>query len=121
MTIYDDLQSVTSEIMSELKQGSIKLVQFKQSEDSTPDNPEEAEEVLTELDGTVKGVSFKYLKDTFITVSDKEVTTEVINGIEPSENDFIDVDSVRYKVLKFEALPSAGTACAWKFIVRKGG
>ena len=121
MSIYDDLQSVTSEILSEFKQGSIQLVHFKQSEDSTPDNPEEEEEVLTELDGTVKGVSFKYLKDTFITVSDKEVTTAVVTGIEPSENDFIDIDGSRYKVLKFEALPSAGTACAWKFIVRKGG
>lgn len=121
MSIYDDLQSVTSDILNEFKQGSIQLVQFKQSEDSTPDNPEEAEEVLTELDGTVKGVSYKYLKDSFITISDKEVTTAVVNDIIPSENDFIEIDGVRYKILQFQPLPSAGTACAWKFIVRKGG
>lgn len=121
MSIYDDLQSLTSEIMTEFKQGSIKLVQFKYPEDSTPDNPGEPEEVLTELDGTVKGVSYKYLKDSFITISDKEVTTAVINDIIPSENDFIEIDGERYKILKFQPLPSAGTACAWKFIVRKGG
>lgn len=121
MSIYDDLQSVTSDILNEFKQGSIQLVQFKQSEDSTPDNPEEAEEVLTELDGTVKGVSYKYLKDSFITISDKEVTTAVVADIQPSENDFIEIDGVRYKILQFQPLPSAGTVCAWKFIVRKGG
>lgn len=121
MSIYDDLQTVTSEIMTEFKQGLIQLVQFVYPEDSTPDNPSEPEEVLTELNGTVKGVSYKYLKDSFITTSDKEVTTAVINDIIPSENDFIEIDSVRYKILQFQPLPSAGTACAWKFIVRKGG
>ena len=121
MSIYDELQGVTSEIMSEFKQGSIKLVQFKQSESSTPDDPEEIEEVLTELDGTAKGVSFQYLKDSFITVSDTEVTTSVIIGVKPLENDFIDIDGVRYKILKFQSLPKAGTPCVWKFIVRKGG
>lgn len=121
MSIYDELQGVTSEIMNEFKQGSIKLVQFKQSENSTPDNPEESEEVLTDLAGTAKGVSFQYLKDTFITVSDTEVTTSVISGVEPSENDFIDIDGVRYKILRFQPLPKAGTPCTWKFIVRKGG
>jgi hypothetical protein len=121
MSIYDDLQTVTSEIMTEFKQGLIQLVQFVYPEDSTPDNPGEPEEVLTELDGTVKGVSYKYLKDSFITTSDKEVTTAVVNDIIPSENDFIEIDGVRYKILQFQPLPSAGTACAWKFIVRKGG
>ena len=121
MSIYDDLQSVTAEIMTEFKQGSIKLVQFKHSEDSTPDNPGEPEEVLTELNGTVKGVSYKYLKDSFITASDKEVTTAVLSSIAPSENDFIEIDNIRYKILEFLPLPSAGAACAWKFIVRKGG
>ena len=121
MSIYDDLQTVTSEIMTEFKQGLIQLVQFVYPEDSTPDNPGEPEEVLTELDGTVKGVSYKYLKDSFITTSDKEVTTAVILGVEPSENDFIEIDGARYKILQFQPLPSAGTTCAWKFIVRKGG
>ena len=121
MSIYDDLQSVTSEIMSEFKQGLIQLVQFEYPENSTPDNPGEPEEILTELNGTVKGVSYKYLKDSFITISDKEVTTAVVADIQPSENDFIDIDNIRYKILQFQPLPSAGTACAWKFIVRKGG
>lgn len=121
MSIYDDLQTVTSEIMTEFKQGLIQLVQFKYPEDSTGDDPGEPEEVLIELNGTIKGVSYKYLKDSFITVSDKEVTSAVINDVQPSENDFIEIDGVRYKILQFQPLPSAGTACAWKFIVRKGG
>lgn len=121
MSIYDDLQSLTSEIMTEFKQGLIKLVQFKYSEDSTPDNPGEPEEVLIELNGTVKGVSYKYLKDSFITASDKEITTAVVNDVIPSENDFIEIDNVRYKILEFLPLPGAGTPCAWKFIARKGG
>lgn len=121
MSIYDDLQNVTSEIMTEFKQGLIQLVQFVYPEDSTPDNPGEPEEVLIELDGAAKGVSYEYLKDSFITTSDTEVTTAVINGVKPSENDFIEIDGERYKILKFQPIPKAGPACAWKFIVRKGG
>lgn len=121
MSIYDDLQTVTKGVMKDFKQGLIELIQMQYPEGVTPDNPGEPVEIIIELDGAAKGVSFQYLKDSFITVSDTEVTTSVVDGIEPSENDFINIDSERYKILKFEPLPKAGTACAWKFIVRKGG
>ena len=121
MSIYDDLQKTAFSVLKEFNQGKISLIQFLYLDEGTPDNPGEPYEVETPLVGTVKGVSFKYLKDNFISISDKEVTTGVVEGIEPCEDDFIDIDGVRYKILKFEALPSAGTACAWKFIVHKGG
>lgn len=121
MSIYDELQQVTKGIMKEFKQGSISIVQFEYPIDSTPDNPGEPQEFIIPLDASAKGPSFKYLRDSFITTSDVEVTSSVVNGLTPSENDLIEIDGERYKILKFDPLPRAGTPCAWKFIVRKGG
>lgn len=120
MSLYDDLQIVSKEILKDFKQGIINLVQVRTSGNSSPDAPE-LEEVLISLDATAKGVSFEYIDNTFITVSDTEVTSAVVDGVEPSANDFIEIDGTRYKILRFLPLPKAGIACVWKFIVRKGG
>lgn len=121
MSIYEDLQKVSADVLTQFDQKNIQLLQFSQGEGGTPDEPAENVEVVHDLRGVAKGVSFKYLKDNFITSSDVEVTTNVLNGVQPSLNDFIVMDEIRYKVLQFEQIPAAGTACVWKFIVRKGG
>jgi hypothetical protein len=121
MSIYNDLQKVATGLLKEFKQGSIELVQFVHSENSTPDNPGKLEEVVTPLDAVANGERFKFMNTSFINSSDIEVITAVVEGIIPSVNDFINIDGVKYKVIQFNPLPAAGTACAWKFIVRKGG
>lgn len=121
MSIYDDLQGVASNLLKQFKQGSIELIQFVYPEDSTPDNPGKPEEVVTPLDAVANGERFKFMNTSFINDSDNEVTTAVVEGISPSVNDFLNIDGTKYKIIKFDPLPAAGTACTWKFIVRKGG
>lgn len=117
MSLYDELPSVVSGIMEDFKQGSINLIQFEQS--GNPDEPTSVEKIKP-LKGTVSGVSYKYLKESFSTISDKEVATAVLDDTTPTVDDFLEIDGLRYKILEFLPLPSAGKACVWKFIVRKG-
>ncbi len=130
MDFYKDLQAVASDVLSTFRQGDIKLVKFEPVEvldengvviPPSPDQPAETEEVLHDLKGTVRGVSFKYLSSSFVTATDLEVTTAVLDGVEVSVNDLIEIDGVRYNIVEDVSVPAAGVRVAWKFIVRKGG
>ena len=120
MSIYDDLQVVASEILTEFKQGAVNLVQ------TTPgagpdDNPGAPTLTSYSLNAVVKGVSFKYVSQGLATASDLEVTSAVSSEVTPSEKDFLEIDSVKYKIVQLMNVPGAGTSSVWKFIVRKGG
>ena len=119
MTIYDELQGVASEVLSDFDQGTIKLVQITRAA-GTPDKPGAAVSTTHKLDAVAKGVSFKYVQSGFAIASDKEVISAVLNGVTVTENDFIEIDGVRHKILRDLSVPAAGTRCAWKFLVRKG-
>lgn len=120
MSIYDELTSVVSEVMSEFKQGSIKLVSITPGT-GPADEPGEPTESLTTLDAVARGVSSKYVKDGLALASDLMVSAAVVAGVTPKNSDFIEIDSVRYKIVQIMNLPAAGTKLVWKFIVRKGG
>lgn len=120
MTIYDDLRPTVTEIMDEFKQGVVTLIQVTAG--SGPiDNPGPSIETSHALTATVKGVSFKFVKDGLAVSSDLEVTSATISTVIPDENDFISIDDTRYKIVKFILIPPTTDTIAWKFIVRKGG
>jgi hypothetical protein len=118
MTIYDDLKPVVTELLGEFKQGTINLIQIT-SGTGAADDPGAPTETTHALSATVKGVSFKYVRDGFALSSDLVVIAAVVEGITPSKNDFIDIDSIRYKIIEDMSVPAAGTRVAWKFLVRK--
>lgn len=118
MTIYDELKVDSSDLLKEFNQGIINLINIDLS--GTPDAPISSETSVS-LNGTVRGVTFEYLKDSFVVASDLIVTIAVVDGVTPTLNDFIEIDGVRYKIVKDVSVPAAGTKVVWKFIVRKGG
>jgi len=120
MTIYDDLKPVATELLVDFKQGVITLTQITPGT-GPADNPGASTPTVYPLSGTVKGVSFQYVRDGFAVATDLMVTTAVNDDVVPTEKDFIDIDGVRYKIIKDMSVPAAGTKIAWKFIVRKGG
>jgi len=120
MSIYNDLKDVTSEILGEFGQGSVNLVQVVAGS-GPDDNPGESIKTSIALNAVVSGVSFEYVQNGLATKSDLMVTSAVVDDITPTEKDFIEIDSETYKIVKDVSVPSAGTKCAWKFIVRKGG
>lgn len=120
MTIYDDLQATAFDILEEFDQGGIKLISLTAGS-GDPDDPGEPTEVTTLLKGVAKGASFRYMREGFAVSGDLEVTVAVQAGVTPSIDDFIEVKGVRYKIIRDISVPAAGTTCAWKFIVRRGG
>lgn len=119
-TIYDDIKLISSELLSDFKQGVVSLIKITPG-GGPADNPGAATEVTSSLDATVNGVSFKYVSQGLAVSSDLEVTCSVIDGVTPDEKDFIEIDSNRFKIVQFMPKPASGTQVIWKFIVRKGG
>jgi hypothetical protein len=120
-SIYEELQPVATELMKEFKQGTINHIKITAGTTGTEDNPGEPIETSTEVDATVKGVSFKFLQNGFSVVGDKIITVGVNSKISPSIGDFFEIDNERWKAVADISVPAAGTRVAWKFIIRKGG
>lgn len=118
MSIYDDMKVVSSELLGEFKQGTITLIQVTAGT-GPEDNPGEPTETEYELDATVKGAPYKYLRDGFVTATDLLVIAAIIDGVTPTKNDFIEIDGIRCKILEDVSVPAAGTKVVWKFLVRK--
>lgn len=117
MSIYDELRPVAASLLKEFKQGEVQLVNIVTSGD--PDSPTNLETVI-DLDAVCSGVSYRYVKDGFALESDLTVTASVVDGVNPSMNDFIMVDGVQYKIIRDISPPAAGNKIVWKFIVRRG-
>jgi len=121
MSIYDEMQKVAQEILSdpEFKQSVIQHVQITPGVGPV-DNPGPSSEVVTALDATARGVSFKYVASGLAVAGDLQVTAAVKAGITPKQSDFIDIDGVRYKIMQILFRPAAGVKVAWTFIVQRG-
>lgn len=120
MTIYDDLQQLTKDLMKEFKQGTAKLITITPGT-GPADNPGTSTETTYTIEAVAKGVSKKYMDNSSVVASDLEVISSVLDGVTPSEKDFIELDGTRYKIIRDISVPAMGTKVAWKFIVRKGG
>ena len=121
MSLYDELQGVASEILDEFDQGGIKLIHLTYSTEGEPDEPGEPTETVYDLQGVAKGVQLNYEGNGFTASAEKEVIVRTRNDVVPNENDFIEIDGYRYKIIKDLSVPQAGTRCVWKFLVSKGG
>lgn len=120
MTIYDDIQQAASDVLSDLKQGSVSLVKITAG-NGPADNPGTPTTTNYSLDATIKGASFKYVRNGMAVETDLQVSAAVLDGITVSVNDFIAIDGVNHKILHDISAPAAGTRCVWKFLVRRGG
>lgn len=121
MSIYDELQGVAKSILTEFNQGSVSFIKLNPSTGGTPDAPTAPTETTYQLVGAVvKGVSHKLLKDSHIAATDLEVICNVVDGVTPSETDFVSIDGVRHKIVHIIRLPGAGTQVVWNFVVRSG-
>lgn len=119
MSIYDDMQSLTREIMREFAQGSVFLLSV------TPgvgpiDEPGEPTITPYELDAAARGVSFKYVQSGLANASDTQVTTSAKAGVPvPKGSDFLLLDGVQYKIVNVIRKPDAGTTVAYVMIARR--
>lgn len=120
MTIYDDLQDVATEILTEFKQDTVQLVKITPGTGPV-DDPGTPTETITDLQAVVKGASYKYQREGFCVAGDLEMTCAVVAGVTVTLNDFIIVDGKRLKILADVSVPASGTRAVWKFLLRRGG
>lgn len=120
MTIYDDMQKLATEILTEFKQGVIQLVTVTPG-NGPAHNPGPATETTVTLVGAVaRGIKFKYVQMGLGVASDMQVTHSVQQGATPAINGFVIIDGVRYKIVNIVDKPGAGVIVAHTLIVRKG-
>lgn len=120
MTLYDEMQQLTREILADpdFKQGSIVLV--KLTPGSGPvDDPGPAVPSYTPLDGAARGVAFKYVMSGQAVASDIQVTHSVVPGVVPAIADFVDIDGLRHKITQVIPRPRAGVPVSYTLIVNR--
>lgn len=118
MGFYEELQAFASETLAEFRQGTVVLT--RTSYDPGPEKPWEPGVPYVEtftLDAVVKAVDDKYVDGTTILATDRQVMCAVL-PVEIEPGDEITIDDVAVTIVKTMRTPAAGTAVAWKLIVR---
>jgi len=119
MDFYQEMQTIASDILSEFRQGVCTLTRTSAGYVS-PSEPwvrSDGVDTVYTLDATVKGISQQFVDATVIKATDLEVTASVF-GVEPAAGDVLAIDGKAVTVLRTIRVPSAGTAVAYKFLVR---
>ena len=112
---YSKMANVATKLLTRFNQGSISYIEH--GLESGPDwSPSFAPETVHKLKATASGVSEQY-RDNTIVSTDLEVTAAVF-GVEPTVRGLIRIDGKDLQIIRVIPLPSAGTVCAWKMLVR---
>lgn len=120
MTIYDDMRTVATELFAEFKQGTIEYVPVVTVAGAAPDESDSSGPgTPVALNATARPVSTKYVDGTHIVQSDIQVAIPNDGRATPDITGFIQIDSVRYKIIEIMARPAAGTPITWTVIVRR--
>lgn len=114
---YKDMQDVATNLISEFKQGQVVYIDLKPG-DGPADDPGPAVETRHPVEGTARGVSFRYIDKTNIVATDLQVTISGKN-VEPKITGFMEVDGVRHKIIRVVSKPAAGIPVAFTVIFRK--
>lgn len=119
MTIYNKMQATATRLLNKYTQGAVSLIRVSAPMQSANewDLPIEGQETEYPLSAIVKGVSEQYVDNSTIVATDLEVSVSVFDTT-PTLGDKIVIDGKDKTILKIIAVPSAGTVCLWKLIVR---
>lgn len=124
MAFYDQMQGLSTQLLTDFNQGVIELVQLTPG-NGPPQNPGPPTSVTTLLKGTasaafsVRGASKTYQDGTTVLAGDVKVISKVIAGIDPKPGDKIKLDGALYNIIQFNKIPETGTTVAWTFFVRR--
>ena len=132
---YLRFQATADRLLADWKQGTITITRTIQGtpDPETPWIPAPSETRTYTLDAVAKDVSTKYVNGTTVLSTDVQVTASTkmmwtaTNGspitaaevrYEPSPGDVMAIDGKGVTMVQTMRIPRAGTAVAWRFIVR---
>lgn len=116
---YGEFQALATDLFGQFKQGKIEI--GKTLKGAGPEyNPGTVAPAWTEINGTVSGVSFQYVRDGLAMSSDAQIKTGVM-PFEPDGSYQIRLDSNKvYRIVQCIRAPRVGPVIAWTIIIRKG-
>lgn len=120
MTIYDELQGVARDVLTEFKQGVVNYIKITPG-NGPVDNPGQPVKTSYGINGSVTGVSQTYVAKGLAVASDLQVITPVDPLYVPDIKGSIEVDGIMYKIVRVIAKPAAGTPVVYVIIFQKGG
>lgn len=132
---YTAFQATADRLLADWKQGTVTLTRTIQGTPNpeTPWIPAPSEERTYTLDAVARDVATKYVDGTEILATDVQVTASTkmqwtaTDGVaitpttvryEPAPGDVMAIDGAGVNIVKTMRIPRAGTAVAWRFIVR---
>lgn len=115
---YQDMQSLTTDLIDEFKQGTVQYVAVVAG-GGPADNPGPSVETVHTINATVRGVAFRYIDGTSIVSTDLQLTISGNQLFVPDMKGYITVDGVRHKIIGIMPKPAAGTPVAYTIIFRK--
>lgn len=120
MSLYDDMRSIATELLTEFKQGGMVLLKYTPAS-GPPHNPGNPSWLRLPFDGTANGASAYMLQDTLVQSSDRVVIVPaaiVPSSVKPDVKDRIEIDGVSYQIIKAIPKPAAGDPVVWQVVVR---
>jgi len=130
MSIYDDMQSIASNLLREFDQGGIWFIRMVPG-DGPADDPGEPVPETHKLDGAARGVKMKFVDGTNILASDLQASVAVHSAIRPDEPDTYvaltgknatpdqALAAPRFKVVQIDQVPATGTPVSFRIFFRR--
>jgi len=116
MSFYSDMQAVATDLLGEFSQGTVYYV-APGTKTGDAWNTTEAAGAETLISAVASGVKPQYVNSTTIHATDLQM---IINSdqITPDMAGRMRIDTKLHQIVSIEPLPAAGTACAYRVIVR---
>lgn len=120
MTVYDDAKQIAKDVLGDpdLRQDTIKLIQITRGS-GPADEPGATTETAYDLDATAGQAPYRFIKDGFTRTNAYLISAAIIDDVEVTTDDFIEINGVRYKIVQDLTSPSPGARTVWKFFVQK--
>lgn len=125
MAFYEQMQGISTDLLTRFNQGVIQLVQITPGSGPTHNPGPSVRGAPILLKGSasaafsVRGATKTYQNGTTIQAGDVKVVSKVIANIDPKLTDKIILDGKEYGIIQFNRIPETGTTVAWIFYVRR--
>lgn len=116
-SFYTDLRNVASGLLQEFNQGVVEIGKPVTVEGEFEWSPPVTILRWTRVNAVARGVSQKYIDGVSIVATDLQLTVDM-GAYEPTAGDRIRIDGKQVSVLRFDRIPAAGVAVAWRVVCR---